>query len=91
MHPFDFCQRTSREKADGSRLPGATRGSGGTMSDSEGARATAVEIPNRATVPRVCQEPTCTTVLSRYNSQAWCAVHAHGRWRPREPRSAITS
>jgi hypothetical protein len=27
---------------------------------------------------RVCREPTCDTVLSRYNSGAFCSAHEHG-------------
>jgi hypothetical protein len=40
---------------------------------------------------RVCQHPECKTVLSRYNTQPWCAVHAEGKWRPREPRSTAVA
>ena len=36
---------------------------------------------------RVCTEPGCTTVLSRYNATNWCGVHHRRDWRAtREPR-----
>jgi hypothetical protein len=30
---------------------------------------------------RVCTEPGCTTVLSRYNATAWCGLHHRRDWR----------
>ena len=36
---------------------------------------------------RVCREAGCTTILSQYNSTAWCGLHSRRDWRAnREPR-----
>jgi hypothetical protein len=38
-------------------------------------------------VERTCEETGCTTVLSQYNSTAWCGLHSRRDWRAnREPR-----
>ena len=35
---------------------------------------------------RVCREAGCTTILSQYNSTAWCGLHSRRDWRAnREP------
>lgn len=42
---------------------------------------------------RVCAEPDCATVLSRYNRREWCGAHedAHPqRWVRRNPGTART-
>jgi hypothetical protein len=48
-----------------------------------------VRTLDEATVadPRICREAGCATVLSQYNSTAWCGLHSRRDWRAnREPR-----
>ena len=41
---------------------------------------------------RVCREVGCSTVLSQYNSTAWCGLHSRRDWRAnREPRRRATA
>ena len=47
----------------------------------------ALETAEAAPQARVCREAGCTTVLSQYNSTAWCGLHSRRDWRAnREPR-----
>jgi hypothetical protein len=48
---------------------------------------TALDQTEAAPAARVCREDGCTTVLSQYNSTAWCGLHSRRDWRAnREPR-----
>jgi hypothetical protein len=48
---------------------------------------TALDQDERAPEARVCREEGCATVLSQYNSTAWCGLHSRRDWRAnREPR-----
>ena len=46
-----------------------------------------LETAEAAPEARVCRERGCTTILSQYNSTAWCGLHSRRDWRAnREPR-----
>ena len=52
----------------------------------------ALETAEAAPQARVCREAGCTTVLSQYNSTAWCGLHSRRDWRAnREPRRRATA
>lgn len=42
------------------------------------ATATASKPSKSYLEERICSEPECETVLSRYNSQTECSLHVHG-------------
>ena len=50
-------------------------------------RVETVDVTVSVPGARVCQENGCVTVLSQYNSTAWCGLHSRRDWRAsREPR-----